>query len=160
MLSFLKRIFYNKECYNCNNTIDKINCIKKKLDVKPYELEYMDLEIKTLEINITDYINTINDTLISIDNRNLNIKKITENNVSKITFGKWFTNSRMSIINDTDELWFEFLNKILLLNVFYNKYKNSLDKPIEHALSIKIRPYIINLEHIVNTIIENQIKDK
>jgi len=158
LLNIFKKIFYYKECYNCKTLIDKLKCIDRNIKIEPYSDNYNSLRIRSLELNVFDYIDVMNDIIKGLDNDSVNIKRVTENSIKDLRFNLWFTDSSMKIITEPENLWKKYSSTALELAKRYEYLTKDMSRTKEYGISIKLRPYIINIEDIVDVLIENQIE--
>jgi SepF-like predicted cell division protein (DUF552 family) len=156
MFSFLKKIFYKEECYNRKTLIDKIKCVKSNLKITPYSKEYKGLQITFIHRNITEAISDLEELKSNIISDNIVIKKITEKSIKTLYINKWFTDNRMSILSNTDEIWYEYLNLNIWLIEWYNNNSKMGEK--YYSYTLKIRPYILNITEVIDDIIKYQDK--
>lgn len=156
MFSFLKKFFYKEECYNSKTLIDRIKCVKKNLKITPYAKEYKSLTLLFINKNIMEAINDLELLKSNIIKDNIVVKRITENSVNEYYFNKWFTDDRMSILNNTDEVWYKYLDLNIWLIEWYD-INNNVESNY-YSYTLKIKPYIINITEVINDIINYQDK--
>ncbi len=154
MFSFLKKFFYKEECYNSRTLLERIKCVKKNLKITPYAKEYRSLSITFINKNIMEAIDELELLKSNIIIDNIIIKRITNSSVNEYYFNKWFTDSKMSILNNTDEVWYKYLDLNIWLIEWYNANNNVESK--YYSYTLKIKPYIINITEVINDIINYQ----
>ena len=154
MFSFLKKFFYKEECYNSKTILDKIKCVRKNLKITPYSKEYRNLYTVFINKNIMEAIEELEILKNNISIDNIVVKKITENTVKEFYFNKWFTDNKLSILNNTDEIWSKYLDLNIWLLEWYNKNNNVESK--YYSYTLKIKPYIINITNVIEDIIKYQ----
>ena len=156
MFSFLKKFFYKEECYNSKTLLDRIKCVKKNLKITPYAKEYKSLTLLFINKNIMEAINDLELLKSNIIKDNIVVKRITENSVNEYYFNKWFTDDKMSILNNTDEVWYKYLDLNIWLIEWYD-INNNVESNY-YSYTLKIKPYIINITEVINDIINYQDK--
>lgn len=155
MFSFFKKFFYKKECYACKTLIEKITCVREHLLIDPYSKEYRSLKLKFIHANIEDTINELKALKNSMEIGSYIIPKIAEINVKEYYISKWFTDNEKNILSNTEVTWKEYLDLYIWLITWYNENSTDLTKST-YGVSLKIKPYIINIDIVVNALIEYQ----
>jgi len=132
------------------NTLDILEYIKRyKLD--PYEI-HNEVVIDVVTNNIVDYTKELKD----INNINLLeeyaiVKPITMNSVESLALDHWFSDG-VYMVSDVNIAYREWLNEVTIIMTEFELMKANINTGKLNGNSIKIRPYIINIEKIVGII--------
>lgn len=123
----------------------------KRYNIDPYEL-HKRVSINTVTNNIVDYTNEIR----KINKTNLIeeyviVKPITMNNVIDVTLDKWFSDGTY-MVKDTNLAYQEWLDEVTIIITENMLMSKNIHNGKLGGNSIKIRPYIINIEKIVGII--------
>jgi len=159
MLSIFKKIFYNKECYNCKTLLKKLLCVRKYVKVDPYKTN-SSIIISSLEPTIGEYIDHLTNLITDIEIDEFNANNITENKLKNKRFSMWYTNKDNIIYEDGNNKWIDFLSLAIEIVTIYDKYHSNIEDTKKYWISMKIQPYIINIESIIDGIINNQVKEE
>lgn len=155
MFKWLSKIFIKKECHKCTDLLDKMNCIKKHLLIDPYGDTYRGLKLEFVNNNIAEAIRELKVLKNNLSNNIHDVRKINSNEIKDMTISKWFTDDDYNIIENTDKMWLEWLSLNIWLVDWYEK-NNKPSKGRLFSVSIKIKPYIINIVNVVDTLIIHQ----
>jgi len=123
----------------------------KRYKVDPYK-SHNEVTIETVTNNIVDYTNEIkkiNDT--DLIEEYVIVKPITMNHLVNITLDQWFSDGTY-MLNDVNLSYQEWLYEITVIITEDRIAKKNIHNGKLGGNSIKIRPYIINIEKIVGTI--------
>lgn len=156
MFGFIKKLFYKEECYNCKTDISKLKCVRNNMKITPYSKEYRNLNLGFLHNNIMEAIVEINDLKSGIIQDNISVKRITQSMIKEKYINKWFTDNEFSIMENTDDIWYEYLDLNIWLLEWY--ITNNVIGSKYYSYTLKIKPYIININNIVDNIIKFQDK--
>jgi hypothetical protein len=152
MFKYLKDVFHKKKTNN--DIIEKIE-ILKTTKIEPY------ISLYTIDIfhrDIIDYINDLNFILeADLETSYPRFRQITPASVVTVDVGKFFTNENF-LLEDVDAIFNMWLDLLIRFIRLYEIGIASLGKGYLYSNSNKLRPYIINIEHIVNTIYKNTIE--
>lgn len=155
MFGFLKKIFYKKECYACKTLKEKILCVRKHLVFDPYSEEYRSLKLKFIHKNINNSIDNLTIIKNGIETNNFIAPKITETNVMSYSMSRWFTDDDHNIIYNTTDKWEEYIDLHIWLIDWYDENIKDFSNP-KYGVSYKLKPYIINIELVLDALIEFQ----
>lgn len=142
--NIINSIFYVKYCTECKDLISKIGCVKHKIKVNPDNLPYRRMNIDVIEPNIVIAISKLKSIVHIIETGDRYSEAIRPDMYRTITMGKW---SESLTYHEFKVLWDSYLDSYLKLLKTDNKN------------SRKIKPYIIILESIVDSIIDNQMTE-
>jgi len=148
----IKYIFYDNGYTKPTTLVDKIRYLIY-LKKNPYDL--YNVSIKTIELDIVDYINVLNSFIgEDVNNEILTVKNITEESVYTKDIVVWATNNEhiLEDIINYMELW---LTASLDIVSLYTHTKTNVANVIAQRNSILLKPYIINIELIVDALLEN-----
>ena len=153
MFKKIKYILYRKGYLSLNSISDKIDYLKT-ININPYNSKYMRVNMISIERDIVTYTHVF-DMLLREDfvHSRVNVKKITENVLHNTTLIHWFSNNGHYVdnINELFSIWLTYAQE--LVNMYDASRYNSTNA-VMVGNSIKIQPYIINIENIVDTILE------
>jgi len=155
MLTFIRGLFYYKECENKKDLLAKLNCIKKNKVVKPYDSEFSNIELNVIDETITHYKNYLQYKIDSDLSVRQQIKPMTESGLHTVNLANWFSDERGYMLDNAPDAWVEFLDTAIDFALWYYLASKNPNDIITYGNSIKLRPYIINLESIADAIIEN-----
>lgn len=155
---FLNLFFYKKECYSLEKRSDKIKCVKEHLVFNPYFKEFRDIKIVFINKTIEGTVIELRQLKYKIENNSTDFNNITENTVSSLQLKNWFSTTNGKILSNHQNLWHEYLDLSIWLSDFYDKHIND-EGGIDRWVSLKIKPYIINIDIVVNTLIDSQKKE-
>jgi len=153
MLNIIKNLV-NKFKPDKKKTLkEKIEYLKT-IDIDPYNKVFY---ITTFNNNIIDYIEDLEFILNSdLENTYPRFKKITPINIKQIYIMYFFSNNE-SFLTEPKLTFNKWLDLILDVIEIYEIAKSSIGKGYLYSNSLKIKPYILDIENIINTIYDNYI---
>jgi len=150
MINTIKCALYKKGYAKPKELMDKIIYLKY-LKIKPYNMRLV--KIRTIELDIIDYINIMNMFIgINIYEKMLDVKPITEDTPITMSIHSWLTNNG-HILDDIDRVLDDWLNTSLTLLSLFKQCDDNVGNITLQRNSILLRPYIINIESIVDAIL-------
>jgi len=117
------------------------------------------VNIKSIENNIVEYTNAINNLIDNINNNLNEISKIKDLFIQDKRLGLWMSDNDDNILVNTDGYLKRFFKASLKLNEIYILYSSDLSNSEAYWISMKIKPYIINIEGIIRSLIESYEKE-
>lgn len=151
LLSKVKLLLYKYKLLKTNDLYSKLDYIKLS-NFSIYNSDYKGVHLPFISKDIIKYI----DELKYINNYNINIsyikvKAINNDTFSDISIMRWMTDDSKILKNDIAilKLWCEESEKIFRRYDIISKDPNN---HVAYSNSIKIKPYIINIEYIVDGI--------
>lgn len=136
--------------------VEKIDYLLK-VKLEPYNMKFITNRNYFLEKNINTYRGVI-EHLLTLDyiNTKVTIRPIVEGTHPYMTYGLWFSPNN-EILDTTPNdiyLWLKTVRKyVILYESIYKDYNNH----IAMINSIKIKPYIINIESIVEDMLRYRL---
>lgn len=150
MIKRLKCVLYEKGYMKPNEFIDKIVYLKYT-KLNPYKLPAY--RIKSIESDIIDYVNTLATFLeINTYTELLPVKVVTEDTVQNMNIHSWFTNNN-HIIDDVDSTLDTWFDLIIEIHAIFIQCTNNVSNTVSQRNSILLRPYIINIESIIDVLL-------
>lgn len=157
MFKKIKMLLYDKGYVKPKTIFDKLDYLKWK-GIEPYDTYISAVNIQSVASDITKY----NIELAELLEQNyledyVVVKSITRDSYYDINIIGWFSDNGRYISNVNYEynLWLDQCRNILK---YYYAIKDNHSDYIAHGNSIKIQPYIINIERIVNILLETTLK--
>ena len=132
------------------DTLDILEYIKR-YNIDPYKT-HNEVVIEVVTDNIVDYtkeLNKINNT--DLLEEYVAVKRITPNIVKSLTLDHWFSDG-VYMVGDTNIAYQEWLNEVTIIMTEFELMQANINTGKLNGNSIKIRPYIINIEKIVGII--------
>lgn len=146
-----------------NNELLLINTIERKVDylklskINIYSDKYIFKSNLFLENNILIYIDVLKKILKrDFDKEYIYVKDITTDEFVIKDFGVWYSDNEYSL--DTNIELDIFLDLSLELITRYNKISSDFIDPVHYHNSSKIKPYIINIDLIINKLVDLTIQ--
>jgi len=156
MLKKIKMLLFGKKLAKPKNYIEKIDyLLLNKLDY--FTEDTMRLTLSTLEDDIYKYVRYLS-LLVKSDfiNSYVNVKNVNNNTLKEISVARWFSNN--GTIENTDEVYQEWLRHSKELLKIYYVISKDMSNHTTYGNAIKIQPYIINIERIVDILLSLEIK--
>jgi len=149
--------FYTRYCAGNRPLIDKLRCVKVNLKLRPYDEEFISINIRPLRNNIVEYveelyyINTVDKDIM------LRVDKI-DKDFNKMFLYEWFRDPDGNMLNDDVSIWNDFIEQSIVLINYYNFAKDNPKGGLAYNAKL-LQSHIINIEYIIDSII-NQCKTK
>ena len=157
IFKLIKLLLYKYNIYKLNTIYDKIKYIKL-LELQPHAQYNNFIIIPSLHNNLYDYVLVLSNILSKdMTKDRLVIKDIVRNDIRNVALSRWFTN-KGSITTDSRDKLITWLDLVYDLNYKYDyNIKNNYNVIMQNN-SKKLQPYIINVETIIESIVDNYIR--
>ena len=158
MLQRIKNYLYKRKITNSETLLDKIELLQKNPSIYFYSSIYCNTFLNFIEKDIIDYNNVLENILRQgLETKYVSIKNISEQNYYYTSLSFWYSN-KTAVLNTNDEFK-RFLNNIHTYISWYEKNKTEVVNVNINNNIRRTKPYYYNIELIVNTIIENELKN-
>jgi len=151
IISKIKLLLYQSGIYKPKTVEDKLSIILNlELDINKIK----NLNISVVTDSIIKYTEELNE-IIEHDNINIfnrNVKIISPSIITNVTISEWFSLDNRIIDLDNKFLTDWLLSSIKIIKL-YKLLSHDMKENTMYNNSMKIKPYIINIENIVDNII-------
>jgi len=150
MIRYIKLIFYLLGMYTPTSLIDKIYILRHR-SINMYTTTISNKRVTSIEKDIVTY-NYILDKYNQEDmvTRYIKIPNMRNNTIT--TYSRWYSDSNNNMLTD-----YELYNWLTISEIFvlrFMLYNSEVGEGIAYSNSIKLQPYIINIENIVDDILK------
>lgn len=151
MFKKIKFILYKYGYIKFNNILDKIDYLKT-IDFNPYRKT--DIRIPTLEKDIIAYINILYEIKeTKLYEEYVVVKSITNDTLIYPHISNWFSNNN-HMLTDTNHVYYNFLELAKEVYILNDLAQANVSNVYLQRNAIRIRPYITNIESIIDIILE------
>lgn len=157
ILKIIKLLLYKCNIYKLSTIYDKIEYIKL-LELRPHAQHNNFITIQSIHSDLYDYIVVLSNILSKdMSKDRLVIKDIVRNDIQHIPLSRWLT-KKGTIASDAHDNLIAWLDLAHELNTKYEyNIKNNYNVVMQNN-SKKLQPYIINVETIIQSIVDNYIR--
>lgn len=153
MFKKIKFILYNLGIIDLNKIDDMVAYLLNN-EVNMHNANILELKLVTVRKDIIEYIELIDKLIkqnildVYLDRRYLTI------NYDRIFYYSWYTDNSTILTGDT--MFKVFLSSYIELKQLHTEAKLKLGEGVGYSNSIKLEPYIINIENIIKDVFKNK----